>query len=41
VPVAAELRDDLGPIEAGKPQAPEQLSVAVSPGFTLQRPLGD
>ncbi|RZJ08276.1 MAG: rhamnogalacturonan acetylesterase [Rubrivivax sp.] len=41
VPVAAQLRDDLGPIEPGKPMAPEQFIVAVSPGFTNQRPLGD
>jgi lysophospholipase L1-like esterase len=41
VPVAAQLRDDLGPIAPGKPQAPEQFQVAVSPGFTQLRPLGD
>jgi lysophospholipase L1-like esterase len=41
VPVAAQLRDDLGPIDPGKPQPPEQFRVAPSPGFTQQRPLGD
>jgi lysophospholipase L1-like esterase len=41
VPVAAQLRDDLGAIEPGKPQPPEQFRVATSPGFTNQRPLGD
>jgi lysophospholipase L1-like esterase len=41
VPVAAQLRDDLGAIEPGKPQPPEQFHVATSPGFTQQRPLGD
>jgi len=41
VPVAAQLRDDLGPIDPGKPQPPEQYRVAASPGFTQQRPLGD
>lgn len=41
VPVAAELRDDLGAIEPGRPPAPEQYHVAASPGFTNQRPLGD
>lgn len=41
VPVAAELRDDLGPLDPARPQAPEQFHVAVSPGFTQQRPLGD
>lgn len=41
VPVARELRDDLGAIEPGKPLAPEQFRVAASPGFTNQRPLGD
>jgi hypothetical protein len=41
VPVAAQLRDDLGLIEPGKPQAAEQFKVAVSPGFTQLRPLGD
>lgn len=41
VPVADQLRDDLGAIEPGKPQAPEQFHVATSPGFTNQRPLGD
>jgi lysophospholipase L1-like esterase len=41
VPAAAQLRDDLGPIEPTKPQPPEQFRVAVSPGFTQQRPLGD
>ena len=41
VPVAAQLRDDLGPIDPGKPQPPEQFRIAASPGFTQQRPLGD
>lgn len=41
VPVAAQLRDDLGAIEASRPLAPEQFRVAASPGFTNQRPLGD
>ncbi|MFT7775048.1 rhamnogalacturonan acetylesterase [Roseateles sp.] len=41
VPVARELRDDLGSIAPAKPQPPEQFHVAVSPGFTQQRPLGD
>jgi len=41
VPVAAQLRDDLGPIGPSRPQAPEQFRVAVSPGFTQLRPLGD
>lgn len=41
VPVAAALRDDLGPLDPARPQAPEQFHVAVSPGFTQQRPLGD
>ena len=41
VPVAAQLRDDLGPIDPGKPQPPEQFRVAPSPGFTQQRPFGD
>lgn len=41
VPVAAQLRDDLGPIDPAKPQPPEQYRVAASPGFTQQRPLGD
>jgi len=41
VPAAAELRDDLGPIDPGRPQPPEQFHAAVSPGFTQQRPLGD
>ncbi|MFG6429070.1 rhamnogalacturonan acetylesterase [Roseateles sp. LYH14W] len=41
VPVAAQLRDDLGPIDPSKPQPPEQYRVATSPGFTQQRPLGD
>ncbi|HEV6966119.1 rhamnogalacturonan acetylesterase [Roseateles sp.] len=40
-PVAAQLRDDLGAIEPGSPQAPEQSGIAASPGFTHQRPLGD
>jgi lysophospholipase L1-like esterase len=41
VPVAAQLRDDLGAISPAQPPAPEQFRVAVSPGFTQQRPLGD
>jgi len=41
VPVASELREDLGTIEPGNPQAPEQFHVAASPGFTNLRPLGD
>ncbi len=41
VPVAAQLRDDLGAISAAQPPAPEQFRVAVSPGFTQLRPLGD
>ncbi|MBW8845774.1 MAG: rhamnogalacturonan acetylesterase [Burkholderiales bacterium] len=41
VPVAAQLRDDLGPIEPGRPLPPEQFRLAASPGFTHQRPLGD
>jgi lysophospholipase L1-like esterase len=41
VPVAVQLRDDLGAIEPGKPQPPEHFHLAASPGFTQQRPLGD
>jgi hypothetical protein len=41
VPVAAQLRDDLGVIAPAQPPAPEQFRLAVSPGFTQQRPLGD
>ena len=41
VPVAAQLRDDLGAISPAQPPAPEQFRVAVSPGFTQLRPLGD
>ncbi len=41
LPVAKELRDDLGVIEPGQPQPPEQFHLAASPGFTNQRPLGD
>ncbi|NCT84169.1 MAG: rhamnogalacturonan acetylesterase [Comamonadaceae bacterium] len=41
VPVAAALRDDLGPLDPARPQAPEQFRVAASPGYTQQRPLGD
>lgn len=41
VPVAAQLRDDLGLIDPAKPQPPEQFHVTASPGFTQQRPLGD
>ena len=41
VPVAEQLRDDLGPIEPGRPQPPEQFLLTASPGITHQRPLGD
>jgi lysophospholipase L1-like esterase len=41
VPVAAQLRDDLGTISPAQPPAPEQFRLAVSPGFTQLRPLGD
>lgn len=41
VPVAAQLRDDLGPIDAAHPLPPEQFKLAASPGFTQLRPLGD
>ncbi|KQV61154.1 hypothetical protein ASC95_07085 [Pelomonas sp. Root1217] len=41
VPVAAQLRDDLGQIDPARPLPPEQFRVAASPGFTQQRPLGD
>jgi lysophospholipase L1-like esterase len=41
VPVAAQLRDDLGRVDPSQPQPPEQYRVATSPGFTQQRPLGD
>ena len=41
VPVAAQLRDDLGAIVPAQPQAPEQFRVAISPGYTQLRPLGD
>lgn len=41
VPVAAQLRDDLGPIDPARPVPPEQFRVAASPGFTTLRPLGD
>ncbi|HEY0957438.1 MAG TPA: rhamnogalacturonan acetylesterase [Roseateles sp.] len=41
VPVAAQLRDDLGAISPAQPPAPEQFRIATSPGFTQQRPLGD
>lgn len=41
VPVASELRDDLGAIDPAKPLPPEQFQLAASPGFTQQRPLGD
>lgn len=41
VPVAAQLRDDLGTISPAQPPAPEQFRIATSPGFTQQRPLGD
>jgi lysophospholipase L1-like esterase len=41
VPVAAQLRDDLGAIDPARPQPPEQFRIAASPGFTHQRPLGD
>lgn len=41
VPVAAQLRDDLGAISPAQPPAPEQFRVTASPGFTQLRPLGD
>ncbi len=41
VPVAAQLRDDLGAIDPAQPLPPEQFRIAASPGFTQQRPLGD
>ncbi len=41
VAVAAQLRDDLGTIDPGQPQPPEQFHMAASPGFTHERPLGD
>jgi lysophospholipase L1-like esterase len=41
VPVAAQLRDDLGALDPARPLPPEQFRVAASPGFTNQRPLGD
>jgi len=41
VPVATQLRDDLGQIDPARPLPPEQFHVAASPGFTQQRPLGD
>ncbi|MFG6487590.1 rhamnogalacturonan acetylesterase [Roseateles sp. BYS78W] len=41
VPVAAQLRDDLGPIDPARPLPVEQFHIAASPGFTQQRPLGD
>ncbi|MBI3347112.1 MAG: rhamnogalacturonan acetylesterase [Burkholderiales bacterium] len=41
VPVASELRNDLGAIDPAKPLPPEQFHLAASPGFTQQRPLGD
>ncbi|MDM4765229.1 rhamnogalacturonan acetylesterase [Pelomonas sp. SE-A7] len=41
VPVAAQLRDDLGSIDPAKPPAPESFRIAPSPGFTNLRPLGD
>lgn len=41
VPVAGELRDDLGAISPAQPPAPEQFRIAASPGFTQLRPLGD
>lgn len=41
VPVAAQLRDDLGVIDPTHPPAPEQFHISSSPGFTQQRPLGD
>jgi len=41
VPVAAQLRDDLGAIDPTQPLPPEQFRIAASPGFTQQRPLGD
>ena len=41
VPVASQLRDDLGSIDPAHPLPPEQFHVAPSPGFTQLRPLGD
>jgi lysophospholipase L1-like esterase len=41
LPVAAQLRDDLGTLSPDRPLQPEQFRVATSPGFTQQRPLGD
>ncbi len=41
VPVAAQLRDDLGVIDPNQPQPPGQFHLAASTGFTHQRPLGD
>lgn len=41
VPVAAQLREDLGEISPARPQPPEQFRITASPGFTQQRPLGD
>lgn len=41
VPVASQLRDDLGSIDSAHPLPPEQFHVAPSPGFTQLRPLGD
>ncbi len=41
VPVAGQLRDDLGPVDPARPLPPEQFHIAVSPGFTQLRPLGD
>jgi lysophospholipase L1-like esterase len=41
VPVAGELRDDLGAFSPAQPPAPEQFRLAASPGFTQLRPLGD
>lgn len=41
VPVAAQLRDDLGTVDPAHPLPPEQFRLTPSPGFTQQRPLGD
>jgi len=41
VPVAAQLRDDLGPIDPARPLPPEGFHISASPGHTQLRPLGD
>lgn len=41
LPVAAQLRDDLGPIDPAHPLPPEAFRLAASPGHTQLRPLGD